>query len=60
MFKLHSQPGVVEHAFDPGTWEAEAEAKVDRSLNSSPARSTELVQGQLRLYREILSQKINL
>ena len=51
---------MVAHAFNPGTWEAEAEAKVDRSLNSSPARSTELVQGQLRLYREILSQKINL
>jgi hypothetical protein len=37
---------VVEHAFNPSTWEAEA----GRFLSSRPAWSTELVQGQPRLH----------
>jgi hypothetical protein len=40
--------GVVTHAFDPSTWEAEAGG----SLNSRPAWSTELVPGHPRLRRE--------
>jgi len=44
---------VVAHAFNPSTWEAEA----DGFLSSRPAWSTEGVPGQPGLYRETLSQK---
>jgi hypothetical protein len=44
-------------AFNPNTWEAEAEA--GRFLSSRPAWSTEWVPGQPRLHRETLSQKTN-
>jgi hypothetical protein len=43
----------VAHAFNPGTWEAEAGG----FLNSRPAWSTELVPGQSGLHRETLSRK---
>jgi hypothetical protein len=46
---------VVAHAFNPSTWEAEA----DRFLSSRPAWSTEWVPGQSGLYRETLSRKAN-
>jgi hypothetical protein len=49
------QPGVVAHAFNPSTQEAEAEA--GGFLSSRPAWSTEWVLGQPGLYRETLSQK---
>jgi hypothetical protein len=45
--------GVVAHAFNPSTWEAEA----GRFLSSRPAWSTEWVPGQPGLHRETLSQK---
>jgi hypothetical protein len=45
--------GVVAHAFNPSTWEAEA----GESLSSRPAWSTEGVPGQSGLHRETLSQK---
>jgi hypothetical protein len=48
--------GVVAHAFNPSTREAEAEA--GRFLSSRPAWSTKWGPGQPRLYRETLSQKI--
>jgi hypothetical protein len=32
---------VVAHAFNPSTWEAEAEAKAGRFLSSRPTWSTE-------------------
>jgi hypothetical protein len=44
---------VVEHAFNPSPWEAEAGG----SLSLRPAWSTEWVPGQPGLYREILSRK---
>jgi hypothetical protein len=47
------QSGVVVHAFNSSTREAEA----GRFLSSRPAWSTEWVPGQPRLYRETLSQK---
>jgi hypothetical protein len=43
----------VAHAFNPSTWEAEA----DGFLSSRPAWSTEWVPGQPGLHRETLSQK---
>jgi hypothetical protein len=46
-------PGVVAHAFNPSTWEAEAGG----FLSSRSAWSTELVPGQPGLYRETLSRK---
>jgi hypothetical protein len=45
--------GVVVHAFNPSTWEAEAGG----SLSSRPAWSTEWVPGQPGLHRETLSRK---
>ena len=54
VFKINSEEmGVVEHAFNPSTWEAEAGG----FLSSKPAWSTEWVPGQPGLYRETLSQK---
>jgi hypothetical protein len=47
--------GVVAHAFNPSTLEAEA----GRSLSSRPAWSTEWVSGQPGLHRETLSLKTN-
>jgi hypothetical protein len=46
---------VVAHAFNPSTWEAEAEA--GRFLSSRPAWSTKWVPGQPGLHRETLSWK---
>jgi hypothetical protein len=46
-------PGVVAHAFNPSTWEAEAGG----FLSSRPAWSTEGVPAQPELHRETLSQK---
>jgi hypothetical protein len=51
--RMTTQPGVVAHAFNPSTWEAEA----GRFLISRPAWSTKWVPGQPELYREILSGK---
>jgi hypothetical protein len=51
--KTGLQLGVVVHAFNPSTWEAEA----DRFLSSRPAWSTKWVPGQPGLYRETLSRK---
>jgi hypothetical protein len=47
------EPGVVAHAFNPSTWEAEAGG----FLSSRPAWSTEQVPGQPGLHRETLSRK---
>jgi hypothetical protein len=47
--------GVVAHAFNPSTWEAEAGG----FLSSRPAWSTERVPGQPGLPRETLSRKTN-
>jgi hypothetical protein len=44
---------MVAHAFNPGTWEAEAGG----FLSSRPAWSTKWVPGQPKLYRETLSWK---
>jgi hypothetical protein len=46
------KPGVVAHAFNPSTWEAEA----SRFLSLRPAWSTKGVPGHPGLYRETLSQ----
>ena len=46
-------PGVVAHAFNTSTWEAEAGG----SLSSRPVWSTELVPGHPRLHKEALSEK---
>jgi hypothetical protein len=46
-------PGVVVHAFNPSTREAEA----GRFLSSRPASSTKWVPGLPGLHRETLSQK---
>ncbi len=46
------EPGVVAHAFNPSTWEAEAGG----FLSSRPAWSTKWVPGQPGLHREILSR----
>ena len=56
VFYSHSWvPGVVAHAFNPSTWEAEAGG----FLSSRPAWSTEWVPGQPALYRETLSWRKN-
>jgi hypothetical protein len=49
------QPGMVVHAFNPSTREAEA----GRFLSSRPAWSTKRVPGQPGLHRETLSRKTN-
>jgi hypothetical protein len=48
-----TEPGVVAHAFNPSTREAEAGG----FLSSRPAWSTEWVPGQPGLYRDTLSRK---
>ena len=49
----NKQLGMVAHAFNRSTWEAEA----GRFLSSRPAWSTEWVPGQPELHRETLSWK---
>jgi hypothetical protein len=51
--KTNHKPGVVAHAFNPSTREAEAGG----FLSSRPAWSTEWVPGQPGLHREALSRK---
>jgi hypothetical protein len=51
--KRFKSPGVVAHAFNPSTWEAEAGG----FLSSRPAWSTEWVPGQPGLHRKTLSRK---
>jgi hypothetical protein len=51
--KRFVSPGMVAHAFNPSTWEAEA----GEFLSSRPAWSTERVPGQPGLHRETLSRK---
>jgi hypothetical protein len=51
--KINYEPGVVAHAFNPSTREAEAGG----FLSSRPAWSTKWAPGQPGLYRETLSQK---
>jgi hypothetical protein len=53
VLKRPSSPGVVAHAFNPSTREAEAGG----FLSLRPAWSTEWVPGQRGLYRETLSRK---
>ena len=50
--KNEYKPGVVAHAFNPSTWEAEASG----FLSLGPAWSTEWVPGQPELHKETLSQ----
>jgi hypothetical protein len=52
-FITETEPGMVAHAFNPSTREAEAGG----FLSSKPAWSTELVPGQPGLFRETLSGK---
>jgi hypothetical protein len=51
--KKSSQPGMVAHAFNPSTWEAEA----GEFLSSRPAWSTEWIPGQPGLHSVTLSRK---
>jgi hypothetical protein len=53
--KGRKEPGVVTHAFNPSTREAEAGG----FLSSRPAWSTDRVPGQPGLHRETLSRKTN-
>jgi hypothetical protein len=50
--KTHFRRAVVAHAFNPSTWEAEA----DGFLSSRPAWSTNRVPGQPGLHKETLSR----
>jgi hypothetical protein len=52
-FKILEEPGVVAHAFNPSTWEAEA----SRFLSLRPVWSIEFVPAQPGLHRETPSQK---
>jgi hypothetical protein len=51
--RREARPGVVAHAFNPSTWEAEAGG----FMSLKPAWSTEWVPGQPGLHRETLSRK---
>jgi hypothetical protein len=51
--KVQASWAMLAHAFNPSTWEAEA----DGFLSSRPAWSTKRVPEQPGLYRETLSQK---
>jgi hypothetical protein len=51
--KIDFKLGVMVHAFNPSTWEAEA----GEFQSSKPAWSTEWVPGQPGLHRETLSWK---
>jgi hypothetical protein len=51
--KKLNKPGVVAHAFNPSTWQAET----GEFLSSRPAWSTEWVPGQPGLHRETLFRK---
>jgi hypothetical protein len=53
LIKTNKWPGVVAHAFDPSTREAEAGG----FLSSRPAWSTKWAPGQPGLHRETLSRK---
>jgi hypothetical protein len=53
LLRFVSSPGVVVHAFNPSTWEAE----VGRFLSLRPACSTKWVPRQPGLHRETLSRK---
>jgi hypothetical protein len=53
VLKRPDEAGVVAHAFNPSTGEAEA----GEFLSSRPAWSTKWVPGQPELYRETLSWK---
>jgi hypothetical protein len=56
-YSINKRPlrcAVVAHAFNPHTWEA----KAGGFLSSRTAWSTELVPGQLGLYRKTLSRKL--
>ena len=53
VYEEYMKPGVVVHAFNPSTQEAEAGG----FLSSRPAWSTKFVPGQPELYRETMSQR---